>query len=159
MKRLLVLLVAGLALLAIPVAQADGPDPVVTVQQGGMTFFYDSTAQVYWQVPDYATGVSVGMNWSGTDWLYAVPVLTVDQLPAPVGATELTSVWNPFTLGELPDGSLYSLGTDGAYHFVPNPATVVGVGAVWTGLDWSGVTHISSMLQLPAPVGAPLAAL
>jgi hypothetical protein len=156
MKRLLVLLVAGLALLAIPVATADGPDPVVTVQQGGMTFFYDSTAQVYRQVPDYATGITLGMSWSGTSWLYAVPVLTVDQLAAPVG-TELSSVWDPPTLVELPTGSLYSLGTDGAYHYIPDLTTAVNAGVTWTGLDWYGATHISSPLQLAAPVGAPLA--
>ncbi len=157
MRRLLVLLVAGLAFLAIPVAQADGPDPVVAVQQGGMTFFYDATAQVYRQVPDYATGISLGMNWSGSDWLYAVPVLTVDQLAAPVG-TEFTSVWDPPALAELPDGSLYQLGDDGAYHFIPNPAIAFGVGMAWTGIDWSGATHIDNPLQLAAPVGAPLTA-
>ena len=72
--------------------------------------------------------------------------------------TEFSSVWNPVALAELPDGSLYQLGTDGAYHYVPNPATAVGVGVTWTGLDWSGVTHIDDMLQLAAPVGAPLTA-
>lgn len=153
MKRLLVLLVAGVALLAVPAAMADGPDPVVTVQQGGMTFFYDTTAQTYAQVPDYATGAWLGINWNGTSWTYAVPVLTTGQLAAPTG-TALASVWAPIQTAELPDGSVYMLGTDGAYHYLTSPSTAFAHGLTWTGTDWAGVTHVSSMLELTAPVGA-----
>ena len=157
MKRLLVLLVSGLALFAIPVATADGPDPAVTVQATGVTYVYDYTAQVYRLVPDFATGVHVGLNWSGVDWTGASVVPTVDELAAPVGA-DLPSVWDPMQFAELANGSLYSLGDDGAYHYIPDPSTAFALGMAWTGTDWFGVTHLSSVDQLPGPVGDALTA-
>ena len=140
MKWLFAPLVAALALFAIPVATADGPAQVVTVQQTGVTYTYDYTAQVYRLVPDWATGVKVGLNWSGADWTGADTVMTTDDLGAPVG-TALTSVWVPVPLAELPSGDLYSLGTDGAYHYIPTPSTAFAMGIQWGGTDWTGVTH------------------
>ena len=153
MKRLLVLLVAGLSLLAIPVATADGPDSAVTVQANGATYVYDFTAQVYNLVPDFATGVNFGLNWSGSDWTGASVVVSVDDLGAPVGVA-LPTVWDPAPLAELPNGTVYCLGDDGAYHAIPDADTAFAMGMTWAGTDWTGVVHVSNVAQLPAPVGA-----
>ena len=168
MKKILFLLIVGVAVFAAAggTARADGPDAAMNVQGVG-AFVYNFSTLQYQQVPDLATGWSVGLVSAGDVWANVQTVASTDDLAtgeigagnfaAPIG-TPLPSVWDapPPAFAELGDGSLYAYGTDGAYHYVPGPDAAFAAGLTWNGTDWAGVTYYDTVSDLPAAVGADL---
>ena len=156
MKRLLIIMLSSLSLFAVPAATADGPNPAVTVQNGD-TYVYDFTAQVYRLVPDFATGVSLNLNWNAGGWSWVGTAATPDQLGYGGVGQAWPSVWEePAGFAELADGSLYYYGADGMYHYVPGPDQAFALGATWGDTDWDGVAQFDTPGDLPAPVGDPI---
>ncbi len=161
MKRSLVLACAALAFAAAPAAgiaavpPANGDD--VVLPDGSVYQLGDDGA--YHLIPDVATANAMQLDWNGLaqvgslDGPVGDPIPSVAAAAAPqvVASTRTATVSVPPANGDdvvLPDGSVYQLGDDGAYHLIPDVATANAMH-----LDWNGLAQVGS---LDGPVGDPI---